>query len=160
MRKLVFLLIGSIVICSLSACSDDDDKYESRLPIFNDISFSEERLLTDQRVTATAVQNSKGILLDRVEYRWDANMYEPNDSTMSYVNAVLYTDNSTNPTCTFKTPEYPGRYRITFHGRYNISGQSTNKTISGTIPSGNAIYVYTPLMGEVTVVKSFTVYAR
>ncbi len=132
---------------------------ESKLPTFSDISFSEESLLTNHQVTATAVQYSKGVLLDRVEYRWYANMYEPNDSTMSFVNAVLYTDNSTNPTCTFKTPEYPGRYRITFHGRYNISGQSTNRTISGTFPSGYATYVYTPLMGEVTLVKSFIVYS-
>ena len=160
MKQMSLLLLGMMFVASFSACSDDDDKYQSQLPIFSDISFSEERICIDQKVTATAVQNQKGVLLDRTEYEWSADMYVPDDSTMSYVSGVLYTKNSTNPTCTFQTPHFSGIYHITFHARYNISGQATNKTINGSFPKGYATYTYTPLMGEVTVVKSFTVYDR
>lgn len=109
MKQISLLLLGMMFVASFSACSDDDDKYQSQLPIFSDISFSEERICIDQKVTATAVQNQKGVLLDRTEYEWSADMYVPDDSTMSYVSGVLYTKNSTNPTCTFQTPHFPGK---------------------------------------------------
>ena len=41
MKQMSLLLLGMMFVASFSACSDDDDRYQSQLPIFSDISSSE-----------------------------------------------------------------------------------------------------------------------
>lgn len=159
MNKLYYFVTVCLLTLTLTACSSDDD-YDSKVPTFSDIVFDQEELYTDQQVVATAVQSKKGVLLDRTDYRWYGNMYTPNDSTMKYTNALMYADNSTNPTCTFRTPQYPGVYTIMFHGVYNISGQASSS--ERTVDNGKVsiTYQYTPLKGYVTITKRFTVKKR
>lgn len=159
MKKLFPLLLMMSLLAAFTSCSDDDE-YNSSVPTFSDIVFSDSLIYVDQQVTATAIQSKKGKLLDRTDYRWYSNMYTPNDSTMSYTNAVLYDNNSTNPTCTFHTPSYPGRYSITFHGIYNISGRASNNERVVNNNNTTIVYQYTPLKGYVTITKSFYVRRR
>lgn len=157
-KKIILFFVGVFAITFFAACSDDDD-YKSKVPNFSDIEFNVETLYTEQTVVATAVQREKAKLVDRTEYRWySADM--PSDSTMRWTNTVLYPSNSTNPTCTFRTPSTPGTYTITFHAIYNISGQAGTSTSSKDIADGTITYEYTPLKGYVTINKTFKVVAR
>ena len=159
MNKLFYFFVACSIAMTLTGCSKDDD-YDSKVPTFSDIVFDKDILYTDQQVVATAVQTKTGKLLDRAEYRWYGNMYNPVDSTMRYTNALMYPTNHTNPACTFRTPSNPGSYSIVFHGIYNISGQagSSEKVVNNG--KASITYQYTPLKGYVTITKSFLVKRR
>lgn len=159
MNKITLFFAGIFALCVLTACSDDDE-YKSSMPNFAGILFDADVLYTDQTVVAVAVQNKKAKLVDRVEYSWSAtNM--PSDSTMTWSpSTVIYDQNSTNPTCTFRTPSTPGKYTITFKGAYNMSGQAGNSTSTVDTGDGSIVYLYSPLRSFVNISKSFTVRAR
>ncbi len=143
----------------LGACSDDSKDYESKLPIFSDVVFDTETIYTDSYVTATAVQKKQGKLLNTAIYFWKLNDLTANE-TLQWNSTVLYTQNATNPSCKFRTPDVPGTYILTFQGQYSISGQAGNSSTMGEIPKGTVKYEYTPIKAYVTITKSFRVVSR
>lgn len=147
---LVTVMMGAVVSC------DDDDDYNSTLPVFSDITFSEETLYTNQYVTATAVQYKKGKLLDRTTYSWSLSD-EDADATLVYNSGVTYDENNSDPVCTFTTPATAGTYTITLTASYNISGRAGNIEEDVDIEDGSASYSVSALKGYATVTKNFTV---
>ena len=156
MKTRFFVL--ALLLASVAVSCDDDD-YTSSLPTFSDITFSEETLYTNQEITATAVQSSKGRLLDRTTYSWTISDDDA-DATLNYNSGVVYDDNPSNPSCTFTTPSYAGTFTIQLYAKYNISGQSANAESYTSFDDGSATYSVSALTGSATVVKSFKVVAQ
>lgn len=150
-----FLTLSFLLAFVAMGCSDDDD-YNSTLPTFSDIEFSEETIYTDQEITATAIQSSKGKLLDATTYSWTGSW---SDELVSY-SSVVYDDNNGNPSCTFTTPSYAGTFTIQLYAKYRVSGQASYTEGTTTFDDGSASYALSSLTGTATVKKSFKVVSR
>lgn len=156
MKKTFFALMTCMACIMFGSCSEDKDDYESKLPVFSDITFDTETIIAGDYVTATAIQKKLGKLLDNTTYFWKIDDQTAN-STLQYNNAVIYPNNSTNPACKFRAPELPGTYTITFNGQYSVSGQAGNSSSMGEIAKGTVKYEYTPIKAYVTITKKFKV---
>lgn len=120
-------LISALLFFTLVAgCSsnEDDAKYQSTPPTFSDLTLVNasggDALRAGEVCKATAVQASKGRLLNATEYTWqaspDADVYI---DKAQY--GVIYDNESANPTASFTFPR-AGHYIITLKARYSISG--------------------------------------
>ena len=158
MKKITFILMAFMVCIGFASCSNDDDNYTSKLPDFSDITFSSEVIHASQTVTATAVQHTKGTLLNSTSYAW--KIIISGDSAISASTpGVIYDNNSSNPSWTFTAPSISGKkYTLTFQGTYNISGKVDSGSRTAEIENGTASYQWTPIKGIVTINKTFYVY--
>ena len=151
MKKFVFVMISLVCLCT--GCDDD---YVSVLPSFSDITFDTDQLYTGMTVTATAVQATKGKLLDRTTYDWVVN-----DTTTAKV-TVIYDNDNGDPVFKFKVPKVavtrPSTITVKFEGRYNISGQGCKVAESAHATGLSVQSVPSSVTGTVRLSKTFTVY--
>lgn len=117
------------VLCiSLASCSNDDDKYQSTPPEFSEITIQslEEgtptTLRAGDRFVATAVQKTKGHLLNKTTYSWVISPTDGVDYSHKNKGTVIYDVQSENPTDTIVI-NTPGEYNITLNASYSASGQ-------------------------------------
>ena len=160
MKSLSLCLTAVCLLFLGVSCSEDTEQYESKVPQFSDIVFDKDVIYTEELITAEAIQSVKGKLIDMSEYKWSSSDM-PSDSTLHWsLTSVIYPDNTSNPSCTFRTPDIPGTYHLTFTGKYKTSGRSGNSATVVEINGGTVKYEYTPLCGYVTLSKRFKVVAR
>ena len=154
MKKFVFVMMSLVCLCT--GCGDDSDEYVSVLPSFSDITFDTDQLYTGMTVTATAVQATKGKLLDRTTYDWVVN-----DTTTAKV-TVIYDNDNGDPVFQFKVPKVavktPSTITVKFEGRYNISGQGCKVAESAHATGLSVQSVPSSVTGTVRLSKTFTVY--
>lgn len=125
-------LIGALLITSITACSDDNehqDKYNSQPPTFNDMTVADletgtTTLHVGKKFVVTLYQNSIGRLLNKTTYAWSLSP-EVEGNSQKYTTSVIYDQETANPTDTVLI-NTPGTYTLTFTGRYNASGFTTN----------------------------------
>lgn len=146
-----------------ASCSDnaDDAEYRSQPPLFSDMQISTlggttgDIFPAGSTLVATATQSRKGHLLYKAEYKWTC---EPTDVEHRNKQLVVYDKDNENPTDTLVISD-PGTYKLTFTGRYHISG-SNCETLNGTteIPNGKVTYsTPTFLYYDITVERTFRV---
>ena len=144
MKKFVFVMMSLVCLCT--GCGDDSDEYVSVLPSFSDITFDTDQLYTGMTVTATAVQATKGKLLD---------------TTTAKV-TVIYDNDNGDPVFKFKVPKVavtrPSTITVKFEGRYNISGQGCKVAESAHATGLSVQSVPSSVTGTVRLSKTFTVY--
>ncbi len=157
MKKLVQLFILSAVMLVVNtACSSDDDGYQSKLPMFSDISANTEIIYTNQSVQFTAVQSRKGQLLYNADYKW----YLDSESNCVSSTSATYDKKPDNPVCTMTAPSTPGRMTVIFKGEYKFSGKAGNGEQSGNVGNMTVKEEFYPLKGIVTLKKTFIVYQQ
>lgn len=119
------LLSALGIILTFTCCSEED--YTSRPPVFSEITIHslEEGTPTvfyaGDKIVATAVQTTKGHLLNKTTYQWIISPTEGVDYSQKYQSTVIYDVQSENPTDTIVI-NTPGEYNITFKAKYNASG--------------------------------------
>ena len=154
MKKIVFVMMSLVCLCT--GCGDDADDYVSVLPSFSDITFDTDQLYTGMTVTATAVQATKGVLLDRTTYDWTV------DDTTSTSVRVVYDNDNGDPVFKFKVPKVavkkPSSITVRFEGRYNVSGQGCRAAESEHAAGLSVQSIPSPITGTVILSKTFTVY--
>lgn len=134
----ILLVTGMWVSCSDNS---EDGKYASLAPRFSDLTLvgsdGTTTLKTGDKIVATAVQEQQGRLLYKATYEWQTSL--TNGVTHLYTKGVVYDHTPINPTDTIVF-ELPGRYTLTFKGKYWISGGCTPISEVVSIPSGKITY--------------------
>lgn len=152
------LMIAGII--TIVSCSSDDDKYNSMSPRFTeitlkDLSTGESTLRAGEPFVATAIQGSKGKLLNSTRYKWEVSNTE--EATHKYIRGVVYDQESGNPTDTIVIPT-AGRYELIFSAEYNISGIANGTNFTESLNNGgSATYQASSLKFKVTLTKSILV---
>lgn len=119
-------LLPAFCICLIS-CSNDDDKYRSTPPEFSEITIqsleegSNKTLHAGDRFVATAIQKTKGHLLNKTTYSWTISPTDGVDYSQKNKGTVIYDKQSENPTDTIVI-NTPGEYNITLNASYSASG--------------------------------------
>jgi len=151
-KNLLAKCLCALLLIAAASCSDNADnaEYRSQPPLFSDMQISvlggspAEVFPAETSLVATATQSRKGHLLYKAEYKWKCEpanaVTEPVDVTHRNKALAIYDNDNANPTDTLSIPT-PGIYRLTFTGRYHISG-SNCETVNGTaeIPQGKVTY--------------------
>jgi|GEM_PF-515058 len=165
-RKYLNLLVAAVLLVLPAACSEDDDKYNSIVPEFSDMQFhpldkaSGNVIYAGEPFVATAVQSSRGRLLDRTTYAWALNDEdEEMDVPHKYRKEVVYDVQSDNPTDTIIVSR-PGNYRLRFRANYRVSGTGSGGGSIISIPGGQITYYLSTLTYQVTIDKNLKVVAR
>lgn len=161
-KNLLFSLLVSLsLLAVLTSCSEDSDnpKYQSRIPTFSDVTFEvidadHSDIRVGDRVVATAVQSSKGKLLDRTTYTWTSS---DENIAHKYKQGAVYDADNVNPTDTF-TVSSTGRIRLTMTAKYQVSGQYQLYNRTDEIEDGSVTYKTLSWQWyEVTLTKYFRV---
>lgn len=152
--KNIHLLFICLIAFTLFFSSCSEDETYSKIPQFSDITFSVNTISAGEKITAIAVQASKGSLLDRTTYTWTMT----NGSADSVINqtSVIYDNANGNPSCTLTFP-YKGRYILKFTAKYNISAQIGNSGAIQEIKDGTISYSSDPFNGFVNISKTILV---
>lgn len=151
-KTLLAKCLCALLTISAASCSDkaDDPEFCSQPPLFSEMPISvlggapANVFPAGSTLVATAMQSRKGRLLYKADYKWKCEpanaAQEPVDVRHRNKSAVVYDKDNGNPTDTL-TISKPGIYRLTFTGRYHISG-SNCETVNGTaeIPQGKVTY--------------------
>lgn len=161
-KSLSVKILFGMATALLAACSEDWDspEYQSRSPMFSAMTLKNLEGEDDGvwragvPIVATAVQSRTGSLLYKAVYEWTCSS---EDVTHKYRSTVVYDNENDNPTDTL-TFAQPGSYRLTFRGRYHISGNAEMLNGSEAIPDGTVTYS-TPswMYYDVTVERSVRV---
>lgn len=130
--KYLAVFCALAILAGLAACSEDPDnpKYTSRPPTFSGVEVNsldgDSTLRAGKEIVVTALQDVKGKLLYKAEYKWGLKR---GAATHRYIKEVVYDLNPVNPsdTVVFTTP---GTYTMTLNAKYHISGNYDN--INGT----------------------------
>lgn len=162
MIKNTLCAVGLLFVGMVSAvsCSSDDDKYHSESPRFSDITLAdlatgETTIRAGEPFVATAVQSSKGKLLNSTQYKWD--IVNEESDTHKYTSSVVYDHESSNPSDTIVIPN-AGRYELTFFADYNVSGIATGSNFTESLGSGGtATYQASSLKFKVKLSKTVVV---
>lgn len=134
----------SLLTIGLISCSDDNErkaKYNSLPPTFSNMVATEletgsNTLHAGKKFVVTLEQSKIGQLLDKSTYAWNLSP-EVEGNSQKYTTIVYYDNTPAAPTDTILI-NTPGTYTITFTGKYNASGYTTNWTNSGA--ANNATY--------------------
>lgn len=161
-KKILFfagLLVAAIVVGV--SCSSDDNKYKSESPQFSEITLidlntGETNIRAGQPFVATAIQSSKGKLLNSTHYKW--NVTNTDDVSHKYKSGVVYDQEPENPSDTIVIPN-AGRYELVFSADYGVSGIATGKSYTESLTNGgSAMYKASSLKFKVTLTKSIIVH--
>lgn len=165
-RKYLNLLVAAVLLVLPAACSEDDDKYNSIVPEFSDMQFhplneaSGDVIYAGEPFVATAVQSSRGRLLDRTTYVWAFNDEDEDMGVEhNFLPEVVYDVQSVNPTDTI-TVSQPGNYRLRFRANYRVSGTGSGGGSIVSISGGQISYYLSTLAYQVTIEKNLRVVAR
>lgn len=152
--RTLILLILPLTLCMISGCDEEDDKYASKLPDFEDIIFEPSNISVGTLVKATVVENNKGKNIYEPIYQW----YWKDDFHQEEI--VPKYNPSGQPVCEF-TPSTPGNYTLVFKGKYSVSGRSLGHGERFVHKSGCTIkYTYSDLWGYVEIEKTFRTFSN
>lgn len=164
MKKTLFATCLCILQLFLAtSCSEntDDPEYRSQPPIFSGMQISAlgeapgNVFSTGTTLVATATQSRKGRLLYRAEYNWTCELVDVEHKNTAQ---VVYDKDSSDPTDTLTISD-PGTYKLTFSGRFHMSG-SNYETLNGVTNTDNGTVTYsTPsfMYYDITVERTFRV---
>lgn len=148
-------------VMAIVACSSDDEKFKSVSPRFSKITLtnlntSEGSLQAGQPFVATAVQSSKGRLLNSTQYKW--HIEDTDNVSHKYTSGIIYDHQPENPSDTILI-SHPGRYELVFTADYNISGVATGANLTESLTNGGtATYQVSTLKYKVKLTKFIVVH--
>lgn len=119
-----------------------NDNYTPDSTTYENDTITNDTLYTNTKIAVTAVQRKKGHLLYKASYTWATSPSEGVNHT--YQKGVIYDNENHNPTDTIIFTQ-PGKYTITFSGKYNISAADFEKVNGVEKVSDNEKITYTSL---------------
>lgn len=156
--KIKSLLLPLLALAT-AGCSENsnDEAYQSALPVVSSLkvekaSGADGAIHVGDQVKVTAVQGTKGRLLNRTTYTWTAQPLPANGTK-----TVVYDKENGDPTWTFTATE-AGDVTIQFKGEYSASGASW-KAINRSQREADTTVTYTAsaLSGRVVATRTFRI---
>lgn len=156
------LFATGIFACAFSmfflSCSDNSDEYAAKLPVYSDVKFSPETIISGNQITATAVRNYNGKYLYDATYAWTLSNSDTIGQTQNYTKLVDPVKEKENPTFTFVAPSISGQYTLTLKITYKVSGSGRAQSSSSyDIKHGTVSGFLSALYGSQTITKTFNV---
>ena len=156
MKRTVLLSIGMAVALLLGLVSCESKPIVGELPEYGNLKFTKaprSTLLLDRQndiptltqceagdsVTVFMQVAFVGAYIYNADYEW--NLIAGDESQEAEISVVAPTKQTALPMWTFKAPEVPGRYAVTFKAHYDFSANTALGTVYGESQSYSADFV-------------------
>lgn len=157
----VKIFLGCLLVAFMVSCSDNNDEYNSKLPVYSGVTLTPSTVKRGQEVTATVTRASKGKYLYDAKYTWEISDADSLVVTSEQGSTYTITDpvkEKQDPYISFMAPALPGSYTLKLTVTYKVSGSGRNQSSQNyEIQDGTVTGYLSALYGQSIVTRKITV---